>query len=473
MRLESADLQAPTHDVHASNVILFPLLRHNATYGDNPHRIVGVAVPGGHLERPLPCPQSDAHPQPRPRALSPADNASGPLVRTLGECAPGLGAMARGLGSSLRQQPEPMATRVLHSSLIHSPMDPVGGSWAVAQAVAGEFLAAYVGHTQAAYRRDLNDFFDYCDHSAVWPLAATRGDVAAYLESLRLRGRSPATLARRMVALRGFYALALAEYPQPGLDHSPVARIRLRRPRTQARIPALSWSQLQAFLATADQATARTRGLAWLLASTGLRISEACTARCEDISLATSAARTERWLEVTCKGSVRRSVPLHAATWSRLEPLLEAGAGPLFATRTGRFLDRHAAARDLIAVAVAAGIPTPFSPHVLRHTFVTLARQSGCALEDVQDAAGHADPATTRAYDRTRQTHAGHPAHRILTALLHTDPANDPAAGPAVDLRCDPATDATPGPTLSGVGAGLAGFWAATGRCDALAKGGA
>jgi len=52
---------------------------------------------------------------------------------------------------------------------------------------------------------------------------------------------------------------------------------------------------------------------------------------------------------------------------------------------------------------------------------VTLARQTGCALEDVQEAAGHADPATTRAYDRTIQTHRDHPAHRILLELSDLD----------------------------------------------------
>lgn len=42
------------------------------------------------------------------------------------------------------------------------------------------------------------------------------------------------------------------------------------------------------------------------------------------------------------------------------------------------------------------------SPHSLRHAFVTLALDAGVSLRDVQDAAGHADPRTTRRYDRAR-----------------------------------------------------------------------
>jgi integrase len=181
----------------------------------------------------------------------------------------------------------------------------------------------------------------------------------------------------------------------------------------------LTREELTCFLHAADTCASRTAALAWLLASTGLRISEACNARLEDLS-GHHPGSAETWLNVTCKGQLRRSVPIHPITQTRLEPLLTSDHGPIFRTRSGRPLDRSAAARSLLKVAQRAQIHTPFSPHVLRHTFVTLARAAGCALEDVQEAAGHADPATTRAYDRTLQTHSAHPAHAIL-GLLHDD----------------------------------------------------
>jgi len=36
----------------------------------------------------------------------------------------------------------------------------------------------------------------------------------------------------------------------------------------------------------------------------------------------------------------------------------------------------------------------------MRATFVTTALENGCPLEDVQQAAGHAEPGTTKLYDR-------------------------------------------------------------------------
>jgi site-specific recombinase XerD len=55
-------------------------------------------------------------------------------------------------------------------------------------------------------------------------------------------------------------------------------------------------------------------------------------------------------------------------------------------------------------LARATGIAKAVSPHSLRHTFVTLALDAGASLRDVQDSAGHADPRTTRRYDRGRHS---------------------------------------------------------------------
>ncbi len=281
-----------------------------------------------------------------------------------------------------------------------------------AQAIATEFLAGFCGHTYTAYLADLTGFFGYCASIGVDPLDATRGQVAGYLQHLSGLGRRPATIARRLVVLRGYYNLAVDEY---GLAVSPVTRIRYRRFRDQTRLRALTGEQLVAFLQTADQATPRITGLAWLLATTGIRVSEGCAAQTRD--LRPGGEPGEWWLDVACKGSLRRTVPLHAATWQRLQPLSTADADHIFTTGDGRELDRHTAARDLARVAVRAEIPGRFSPHVLRHTFVTLARQAGCPLEDVQDAVGHADPATTRRYDRTLLQQPDHPGARILATL--------------------------------------------------------
>ena len=67
-------------------------------------------------------------------------------------------------------------------------------------------------------------------------------------------------------------------------------------------------------------------------------------------------------------------------------------------------MDRHAALKVVRRLARTASIEHTVSPHSLRHGFVTAALDAGVPLRDVQDAAGHADPRTTRRYDRGRHS---------------------------------------------------------------------
>ena len=57
------------------------------------------------------------------------------------------------------------------------------------------------------------------------------------------------------------------------------------------------------------------------------------------------------------------------------------------------------------------------SPHSARHTAITLALDNGAALHDVQDMAGHADPRTTRRYDRSRNSLDRHATYALAARL--------------------------------------------------------
>lgn len=93
--------------------------------------------------------------------------------------------------------------------------------------------------------------------------------------------------------------------------------------------------------------------------------------------------------------------------------------GPLFTTRTGARLDRATAFRMVRRLAAAAGIDQAgrVGLHSLRHTFVTSALEAGVPLHIVQDAARHADPRTTRRYDRARNNLDQHATYAVAAFL--------------------------------------------------------
>ena len=77
-------------------------------------------------------------------------------------------------------------------------------------------------------------------------------------------------------------------------------------------------------------------------------------------------------------------------------------------------MNRQAATRIVRRPAKGAGITKRISPHSLRHSFITATLDAGVAVRDVQIAARHADPRTTKRYDRTKNNLDGLPATRLL-----------------------------------------------------------
>jgi site-specific recombinase XerD len=94
---------------------------------------------------------------------------------------------------------------------------------------------------------------------------------------------------------------------------------------------------------------------------------------------------------------------------------------PLFITAAGTRLRQAYVFAMLRRYAVRAGLPTArvISPHSLRHTAATAALDAGATLRDVQDFLGHADPRTTRRYDRNRGSLDRSPVHRL--AVLYAE----------------------------------------------------
>lgn len=119
-------------------------------------------------------------------------------------------------------------------------------------------------------------------------------------------------------------------------------------------------------------------------------------------------------LRLTRKGGRRDALAIHSQVAQRIRAYLElAGhgddhAGVLFRPLRGNAkphdpagqLDPDAIDRMVRKYAAAIGLVRGYSAHSMRATFITTALENGAQLEDVQKAAGHRDPSTTKLYDR-------------------------------------------------------------------------
>jgi integrase/recombinase XerD len=275
--------------------------------------------------------------------------------------------------------------------------------------LAAAFLTGYGPATRECYGRDLRDFGRFLTSHAggVDPLDVRRAHVDLYVRMQEEAGVAPATLARRLSALSGFYAYALDEEL---IARSPVTRV--RRPRVPDESPRLGVDRdgVRGILATAEASSPRDHALVALLCLNGLRISEALAADVTDVA----HERGHRTLRLRRKGGKVQTVALPPRAAEAIDRLV-AGRhlGPIFVTRSGRRLDRFAAAKTVTRLARVAGIEHRVSPHSLRHGFVTIALDAGVALHVVQDAAGHSSPTTTQRYNRRRFALDGHAAYAV------------------------------------------------------------
>ncbi len=268
----------------------------------------------------------------------------------------------------------------------------------------------------ASYRRDLTQFARWLAARGVALAAARRSDVEAFLADEFRRKAKATSIARRLSAIRRFYAL-LAQQGTIAADPT----LRIRAPKLPRRLPKnLTEAQVEALLGAPDPASTlglRDRAMLETLYATGLRVSELVGLKLAQVSLDMGVVR------VLGKGSKERLVPLgeEALVWLRrylagARPALVGarGSDAMFLTTRAGPMTRQAFWMRLKGFAVKAGIPAAsLSPHVLRHAFATHLINHGADLRVVQLLLGHADITTTTIYthvarERLKRLHAQH-----------------------------------------------------------------
>ena len=273
-------------------------------------------------------------------------------------------------------------------------------------------------NTCAAYARDLGLFARYLKKSGISAAGdVRREDIAGFLGEQRSEGRKSTTRARRATAIKVFFRF-LRERRSVGRSPADL----LGAPKKARALPRVL-SEEETFrmldrVDGTDPRDLRDRAMLEVMYGCGLRVSELCDMKTEDI------IADGELLRVFGKGSKERVVPIGKAAGRALVAYLasardvftkgDLSVGHVFVTRLKRPFTRQAVFKLVRERALAAGIaPERISPHVLRHCFASHMLQRGADIRAIQELLGHADIGTTQVYTHVDATRFGDIHHRF------------------------------------------------------------
>jgi site-specific recombinase XerD len=271
--------------------------------------------------------------------------------------------------------------------------------------------------TRRAYGVDLGQFSAWARGMGLEPDAVRHRDIRRYAAGLSQGGAAPATVARKLAAIRGLFD-HLVRTERIGQNPADL----VSSPKRDQKLPqVMSGEQVRTLLERIPATTPlelRDRSM--------LELAYSCGLRCEEIVMLDLGAfdfETEQ-LRVLGKGSKERLLPVGEPAQRALARYLErgrpalasdSGERALFLSKNGRRLSNSDVTRRLGLWVREAALAGGVSPHSLRHSFATHLLEGGADLRTIQELLGHASISTTQVYTRVD-------AARLRDAYLATHP---------------------------------------------------
>jgi integrase/recombinase XerC/integrase/recombinase XerD len=267
--------------------------------------------------------------------------------------------------------------------------------------------------TRRAYGNDVGQLAEWASALGKPPGSLKHRDLRRFAASLTDRGISKAGVARKLAAIRAFYAAQLRAGEVSANPADLVAT-----PKRDRKLPrVLSREEMQTLLdriPTRTPLELRDRAMLELAYSCGLRAEEVV-----NLDVDAPDFESER-LRIEGKGGKTRFVPIGEPAQAALARYLERGRraltgvrreDALLVSKSGRRLHPSDVRRRLQRWVREAAIAGGVSPHALRHSFATHLLTNGADLRIIQELLGHADISTTEIYTHTTRDHV-RGAHR-------------------------------------------------------------
>lgn len=247
-------------------------------------------------------------------------------------------------------------------------------------------------NTLEAYRRDLSNFFDFCNDIDISKIQRTQ--INSYVRNLHEKKYWPTSIMRKIASLRGFFKWACANEKTKS---NPT--LTLEQPKIPQKLPKVMTAEEINSILNQDLSKLH-RVIIELLYGCGLRVSELVNLKINDFDL------NGKYLECTGKGSKDRIVPLGKKAISAIKNYLpereynlqkyNLQSKQLLINEKGKQVTRQ----EVYTFIHEQGkkLHKAISPHTLRHTFATHLLENGADLRVVQELLGHSDVSTTQLY---------------------------------------------------------------------------
>ena len=263
-------------------------------------------------------------------------------------------------------------------------------------------------NTLEAYMDDAVKLLDYMDDCNIGVESVTLDDLHGFAAAMGDLGIAPRSQARIISGVKSLFKfLSLDGYRED--DPSEL----LEAPKIGRHLPdVLSVDEIDRIIGQIDLSVKegqRNRAMIETMYSCGLRVSELCSLRMEDLFL------DEGFIRVTGKGSKQRLVPISGRAVKEINLYLmdrchidiKPGAESylFLSLRRGRPLSRIMVFDIVKNLTAMAGINKTVSPHTFRHSFATHLLEGGANLRAIQCMLGHEKISTTEIYthiDRSR-----------------------------------------------------------------------
>ena len=279
-----------------------------------------------------------------------------------------------------------------------------------------EFFTAHISsdNTRKAYARAAYRFLSWCDVNRLTLEQIHPVAVAGYIRGLE-REMSPASVKQHLAAIRMLFDWFVVEGVT---SYNPASSVKgPKHSPKRGKTPVLTAEDTRRLFDSVKLETIkdyRDRAILGVLFYAWVRVSAVCKLDVRDYYHV--GRRT--FLRFKEKGGKEQVVPAHHKAVEYIEAYLSQASidpldtlekkKPLFRTidnrrqLSERRTERTALFRMVKARALEAGISADITVHTARATGITTYLENGGALEAAQDIANHADPRTTRLYDRRK-----------------------------------------------------------------------